>query len=97
MIPIFHFTDLTLYTKQEMNEYLGTLLSSDPDFSLQRPTNLPGTQSNPNNPTNLVNTLYPNLRNNSDTPHLNLHQSLPAQIPVSSIDIFPRPPTLFFS
>ena len=84
MIPISHFTDLLLYTQQETDEYLDSLLSSDLDFfALQRPANLPATQSTPNSSTNLVNTLYPNLRNNTDTPPPKLRQSLSAQIPVS--------------
>ena len=74
------------------------MLSSDPIFfPLQRPVNLSATQPTPNSLTHLVIIPYPNLRNNSDTPPLNLHQSLPARIPVSSVNIFPRPPTPFFS
>ena len=69
IIPIFDFSNLTVYTIQEMDEYLGTLVSSDPDFfPLQQPANLPETQSTTNSPTNLVKTLYPNRRNILDTP-----------------------------
>ena len=72
-----------MYSEKEMDEYLGTLLSSDLDFfPKQRRRKLPAAQSTPNSPTNLVNTLYPSLRNNSDAPPLNLHQPLPAQVPV---------------
>ena len=40
IIPFNHFTDLTFHTKQEMDEYLGNLNSSDPDFfPLQGPAN----------------------------------------------------------
>ena len=64
-----------------MDNYLGTLLFTDLDFfSNTKPATLPATQSTPNNPKNLVNTLYPNQRNNSDTPPIYLHQSFPAQI-----------------
>ena len=81
-----------------MDEYFGTLLSSDTDFfPFNKPATLPATQSIPNSPTNMVNTPYPNLRDNFDTPPLNLHHSLPAQIPVSSVNTFPRPPTPLFS
>ena len=81
-----------------MNEYLGTLLSSDTDyFPLHRPANLPATQSTPNSPKNLVKTLCPKLRNKSDVPPLNLHQSFAAQLPASSVNIFPRPPSPFSS
>ena len=84
IIPIFHFLDLPLYTQQETDDYLGSLHLSDLDFfALQRPKNLAATQSTPNSSTNLVNTLYSNLRNNTDTPPPKLCQSLPAQIPVS--------------
>ena len=90
--PICHFTDLTLYSKQEMDKYFETLLPSDPDFyTLQPPANLPAAQSTPNSPANLVNKFYPNSRKNSDTPSLNFHPSPPVQIPVS-IKILPRPP-----
>ena len=41
--------------------------------------------------------MYPNLRYNSVTPHLNLHQSFPAQVPVSSVNKFHLPPTPIFS
>ena len=86
-----------MYAKQELDRYLGTLFFSDPDFfPIQRPSTLPATQSTPNSPTNLVNTLYPNIRINSDTPPLNLHQSPAAQIHVSSVHSFPGPPTPLF-
>ena len=53
-MPISHFTDLTLYTQQEMDEYLGNFLSSDLNFfPLQKPAILPAA---PISLTNLVNT-----------------------------------------
>ena len=80
-----------------MDEVHGTLPASDPNFlPLRIPANLLATQSTPNLPTNLVNTLYPNLRNVFDTPPLNPQQSFPAQIPGNSVNIFPRPPAPFF-
>ena len=67
-----------------MDEYFGALLSSDADFfPIQRPANVTATRSTPNSATNLVYTLHPNLHKNSDTPPLNLLQSLPAQLPAS--------------
>ena len=47
--------------------------------------------------TNLVNSLRPNLRNHSNTTLLKLDYSLPGQIPVPSVNKFPRPPTPIFS
>ena len=48
-----------------MDEYLGTMLSSDPEFfPLQRPTYLLGTQSTPNSPSNIK---QPNKTNKSTT------------------------------
>ena len=61
-LPISQFKVLALYTKQEMDEYLGTFLSADPDFfPLTRPTTWQATHSTPNNPTQVVNTLYPDI------------------------------------
>ena len=45
-IPNSQFNDLTLFTNQKLDEYLGTLLSADPDFfPLTQPTTLQATQS----------------------------------------------------
>ena len=47
-----------MYTKQEMDEHLGTLPSSDTDlFPSHKPAKSQATQSAPNIPANLVNTL----------------------------------------
>ena len=47
-VPISHFKDLMLYTKQEMDEHFGTLLFSDPDsLPPTQPTTLDATQSTP--------------------------------------------------
>ena len=74
-----------------MDENFGTLFYSDTDFfPLQGLAKLPVSQSTPDNPTNLLKSLYPNRRYKSDTPALNLHQSHPAYIPVSSVNIIPR-------
>ena len=43
-----------------MDDNLGTLLSGDPIFfALTQPTTLQATQSTPNTPTQVENTLYP--------------------------------------
>ena len=97
LIPITQYKDLTLSTKQEMDEYLGTLPSADPDFfHLTRPTTLQATQSTPNTPTQVANTLYLIIH---DLPTLspNLHQSLPSNLTTHDKTIFPRPATSLFS
>ena len=89
--------DLTLYTKQVMDEHLGTLLSAVPDFfHLTRPTTLQATHSTPKTPTQVANTVYLN-KNDPPTPPPNLHQSLPAHLTTHDKTIFPRPPTPLFS
>ena len=96
-IPISLLKGLTLYTKQELDENLGSLLSADPDFfPLTRPTTLQGTQSTFNNPTQVANTLYPYI-NDLAMPLLSLHQSRPSHLTTHDKTIFPRPPTTFFS
>ena len=58
--PYFQNEDLTVYTKQKLNEYLGILLSADPIFfSLTRPTTLQATQSTANTPTQVAKTFIP--------------------------------------
>ena len=87
-----HFRDLTVQTKQEIEENVGTLRSSELDFfPLQIPAILPATQSTQNSPSNLVRTPHPNRLNNSDTPILSNHPTLPAQNPVSSVKIILPP------
>ena len=71
-IPISQFEDLTLYTRHEMDEYPGSLLSADPDFfPSTRPTTLQAKQSSPDTPTEIVTTLYSNT-NDPPTPPPNL-------------------------
>ena len=98
IISICHVIHLILYTKQEMDDELGILLSSDSSFfPLHKPANLPATQTTPNSPTNQVNSVCPNLSNHSNTTLLKPDQSLPGQTPVPSVNKFPRPPTPIFS
>ena len=47
------------------------------------------TQLTSNSPTRLVRTLDPNLRNDSESPPPNIHQSLPVQISIWSVNTFP--------
>ena len=95
-LPISQSKDLTLYTQQEREEHLGNLLFADPDFiPLIRPTTLPATKSTPTTPSQVVKTIYPNIKDPS-TPRPNLHQSLPAHLTTHGKTIFPRPSTLFF-
>ena len=96
-IPLSHYTDITLYTKQEMDDFVGILLSSDTDFfPLDKPAILPATQATANIPTILVDSLYTNLGNNYDAPPLNIHQPLTNQIPVSSVNVILRSLTPVF-
>ena len=50
-----HFTDSVLYTKQELEEYVGTLFCFHPDlFPFGKPASLLATQSTPNSFAKLV-------------------------------------------
>ena len=96
-IPISQHKDLTLSTKQEMDEYLRTLPSADPNFfHLSQPITLQATQSTPNTPTQVANTLYPNI---SDPPTISptLYQSLPSHFTTHDKTIFPQSATSLFS
>ena len=96
-IPISLFNGLTLYTKQEIDEDLGNLLSADPDFfPLTQQKTLQATQSTPNTPTQVLNTLYLKVNDHS-TPPPNLHQSLPAHFTTYDKSILPRRTTILFS
>ena len=97
LLLVSQFRELTLHNQEEMEDYLGTLLSADPDFyPLTRPTKLQATQSTPYTPTQFVNTLYPNIKDPSAPPP-NLHQSLPANLTTHDEAIFPRPRLPLFS
>ena len=66
--PISQFKDFTLYSKQKVDEYNGTLPSAHPDlFPLTLPTTLQATESTLNTPTQVANTIYLNI-NDSTTP-----------------------------
>ena len=66
--PISQFKDLTLNRKQKLDEYIGSLPSANPDFfPLTLPTTLQATESTPNTPTQVANTIYLNI-NDSTTP-----------------------------
>ena len=95
-IPSSQFKDLGLYTKQKMDEYLGSLLSADPlFFLLAQPTTLQATQSTPETPTQVASTLYPKI-DDPPAPPPNLHQYLPPHLTTPDNTIFLRPPTPLF-
>ena len=80
-----------------MDEYLGSLLSADPDFlPLTWPATLQATQSFPYIPTQILNTPYLEIIDPL-TPPRNLHQSFPANLTTPDKTIFPRPQTLLIS
>ena len=94
--PVFQCRDLTISAKQNTDEDLGTLLSADPVFfPLTQPTTLQATQSTPNTPTHVANTLYSSINDPPTSPFLKSTSIPPAHLTAHDKTFFPRPPTPF--
>ena len=91
VIPIIQLEDFTLYSKQKMEENLGTLLPLDSNFApINQPKHCKHYNQPPNAPTQVPKTVYPNV-NDPSTPFSNLNQPVPAPLTTHDKTIFPRP------